>query len=101
MVVAKQEALASLTVAGAKGAPVIKGGILYNNLLKAIRRGGDSRVAIEMETCKPKFFRLKANIQIHPDYLPEKILPVVEQKLRSTFSFQARAFGQPVALSRG
>ncbi len=65
------------------------------NLLKAIRRGGDSRVAIEMETYKPKFFRLKANIQIHPDYLPEKDSSGYEQKLRSTFSFQARTFGQP------
>ncbi len=88
-----------ITVAGTNGATIESGSVLYDNLLKAIRKGGDSRVAIEMQSYQPRFFRLKANIQIHPDYLVEKILPTVEEKLRSTFSFKARSFGQPVALS--
>jgi len=45
------------------------------------------------------FFRLIANIKVDPDYLPEKVLPEIEQQLRLVFSFKQRSFGQPVSLS--
>ena len=43
--------------------------------------------------------RLDATVKVDPDYLPEKVLAAVEQKLRERFSFEARQFGQPASLS--
>ncbi len=36
---------------------------------------------------------------VDPAYQPEKVTVAVEQMLRTQFSFDARAFGQPVSLS--
>src|SRR5207244_679497 len=38
-------------------------------------------------------------VYVAPDYLPDRVLAAVEVALRARFSFEARAFGQPVALS--
>jgi hypothetical protein len=88
-----------LTVAGTNGAAVLKDDTLYTNLLTAIRQSGDPRVHIELASYKPIFFRIAANIKVNSDYLPEKVLPAIEEELRSVFSFKARSFGQPVSLS--
>lgn len=95
----KQRRCIFVTVAGTNGAAVSKNAPLYKNLLKAMSQSGDPRVHVEVESYRPLFFRLSANIKMHPDYLPEKVLPVVEQQLRSAFSFRERSFGQPVTLS--
>jgi hypothetical protein len=86
-----------LTVAGANGALVEDE--LSQKLLAAIRKFGDSRVNVIVESYQPLFFRITANIKIEDDYLPEKILPEIEKKLRAAFSFRERTFGQPVAVS--
>jgi hypothetical protein len=88
-----------VTVAGAKGAEVKADGELYKNLLKALRQFGDPAVPLIVESYQPRLFRLSAAVKVHPDYLVEKVLAAVEQKLRESFSFEARTFGQPVNLS--
>jgi predicted phage baseplate assembly protein len=88
-----------ITVAGSNGALVESGDDLYINLLKAIRQSGNGPVSIELNSYKPVYFRVSINIKVDADYLPDKVLPMVEDQLRGVFSFKARQFGQPVALS--
>ncbi|HLL15382.1 MAG TPA: putative baseplate assembly protein [Pyrinomonadaceae bacterium] len=86
-----------LTVAGANGAAIESP--LDKNLLAALRAAGDPAVPLEVASYQPRLFRLKAKVRVHPDYLPENVLAEVERSLRARFSFDARAFGQFVALS--
>jgi hypothetical protein len=88
-----------VTIAGAGGAEVEEDSKLGVNLMTAMRESGDPRVPLQIKTYQPRFFRLSATLSIHPDYLSEIVLAAVEQKLRDTYSFEARAFGQPVHLS--
>lgn len=88
-----------VTVAGAEGADIKTDSELYKNLLDAVRKAGDPRVTVTLATYVPQFFRLSANLKIHPDYLVDKVLTAVEQSLQSAFSFAERRFGQPVRYS--
>ncbi|MGB9182311.1 MAG: putative baseplate assembly protein [Pyrinomonadaceae bacterium] len=89
-----------VTIAGPAGATIAKTGDPYEKLLAAMLASGDPTVPLNVESYTPRLFRIVARVKVkQPDYLPEKVLPVVEQKLRDEFSFDARRFGQPVALS--
>lgn len=88
-----------VTVAAAKGAEVKSDSALYKNLLTAMRKAGDPAVPLLVQSYEPRLFRLTAAVRVDPDYLPEKVLAAIEQQLRASFSFDARAFGQPVHLS--
>ena len=88
-----------LTVAGAKGAPVDNTNPLCQNLTTALQKAGGPHVPLAIQSYEPRFFRVTAHIQVHPDYLAEKVLAAVEQQLRERFSFDEREFGQPVARS--
>jgi hypothetical protein len=88
-----------VTVAGPEGAKVEDGSELQKNLLKAMRQAGDPRVPLLIRSYQLGLFRVAAAIKIASDFLPDKVLTEVEQKLRDMFSFDSRAFGQPVHLS--
>ena len=88
-----------LTIAGPDGAAVEAGGKTYDSLLTALQQAGDPHVRIQMKTFRAAFFRLKAKIKVDPDHLVEKVFGDVETTLRAAFSFETRAFGQPVVLS--
>ncbi len=86
-----------ITVAGTDGAIVEQD--LHDTLLTAINNAGNERVAITLESYRPAFFQVVANIHPDPAYLPEIILADIEQRLRDEFSFESRGFGQPVTYS--
>jgi predicted phage baseplate assembly protein len=86
-----------LTVAGTAGATVEQD--LYKKLVSAIQQAGIPGVPVTVVSYQARFFRLVANIQVDPAYLPDLVLPAVEKELRGHFSFSNRSFGQPVALS--
>jgi len=88
-----------VTVAGANGAEVKADSELYANLVKALRQFGDPGVSLRLASYQPRLFRLSAAIKVDADFLSDKVLAAVEQKLRASFSFEARTFGQPVHLS--
>jgi len=88
-----------LTVAGAEGVEVSPDSALYKNLLDPLRQFGDARVPLTIASYEPRFFRLAAAVHTGADFLPEKVLAEVETKLRESFSFGAREFGQPASLS--
>jgi predicted phage baseplate assembly protein len=88
-----------VTVAGSQGAEVSESSDLYQNLLKAMRSSGNPLVPLQVKSYKAGLFRLAAALKIDSTFLPDKVLGEAEEKLRRTFSFSARAFGQPVHLS--
>jgi len=88
-----------VTVAGPDGVEIKADSDLYKNLLAAMQQAGDPYVPLRVQTYLPAYFRLAGGVKVHPDHLPEKVLDAVEQALRAQFSFAARQFGQPVALS--
>jgi hypothetical protein len=88
-----------VTVAGSQGAEVKDDSQLYLHLLRAIQAAGDPQVQVVVKSYQPRVFRLVGAVKIAADFLPEKVLAEVDRKLRDTFSFAARAFGQPVHLS--
>lgn len=88
-----------VTVAGSQAAEVKDDSQLHVHLLSAMQAAGDPQVHLEVKSYQPRVFRLAAAVKIDPDFLPEKVLAEVGRKLRNTFSFAARAFGQPVHLS--
>ena len=87
-----------VTIAGPGGAAIAEGGTLHTDLLGQMRAAGDPHVPLTVRGHLQRFFRLKAKVRIHPDYLPEKVLPEVEATMRGRFSFDARSFGQPITL---
>jgi len=88
-----------LTVAGAEGVEVDPDGDLGKKLVGALRLAGDPRVPLVFESYQPRFFILSAAVKVDPAHLPEKVLAALEEKLRESFSFGARAFGQSANLS--
>jgi hypothetical protein len=88
-----------VTVAGPNGANVKEDSKLYANLLQAMKNSGNPLVPLQVKSYQARLFRLVASLKLDPTYLSEKVLQQAEQKLRDTFSFAARAFGQPVHLS--
>jgi len=88
-----------LTVAGSQGAAVDESSLLYSNLVKAIGLAGDPSVRFWVKSYRPRLFRVAAALKLDPDLLPDTVVQNVTGRLRDDFSFQARAFGQPVHLS--
>lgn len=88
-----------ITVAGIDGAEVADRSTLQTNLLAAMRAAGDEFVPIVVRSYRGVTFKVVAGIRVDPDFIAENVLAAVESALRSQFSFDARAFGQPVALS--
>ena len=88
-----------LTVAGPSGAEIPADSATYQNLLAALQQAGDPFVSLRVKSFQSAYFRLAAKIKINPDYETDLVLAEVEQTLRAQFSFDARAFGQPVMMS--
>ena len=88
-----------VTVAGPDGAEIRSDSAVYANLLAAMRNAGDPHVPIRIKSYRSVTFRLAGRIKTLAEYRREKVLEEVETALRSDFSFDARAFGQPVNLS--
>ncbi|TFH50624.1 MAG: hypothetical protein E4G89_02995 [Methanothrix sp.] len=72
---------------------------LHSDLVGSIRVAGDSVQPFIVDTYKPCFFNLKADVFIDKKYKIVIIEQKIQEKLVSAFSFQKRNFGQPVASS--
>jgi uncharacterized phage protein gp47/JayE len=84
-----------LTIASADGLidstePIIP------NLLGSIAKTSESGVNVFIKAYTPINFKLNAVVQIAQGYQTALVQPAIEAALRSTFSFAARSFGQPV-----
>jgi predicted phage baseplate assembly protein len=88
-----------ITVAGPDGAEIKPNSDTYANLLTALQQSGDPFVSLRVKSYRPASFRFAGRVKVNPDYQTEAVLAAVEEALREQFSFDVRAFGQPVFLS--
>ena len=87
-----------LTVAAQGGAVADQD--LLSRLYAAMRRSGDAHIPLEIQSPPPTPFKMDATLEIHPDFVQERVGATVRSALESAFSFEARSFGQEVALSK-
>ena len=88
-----------ITVAGPDGAEIKPNSDTYVNLLAALQQSGDPFVSLRVKSYRPASFRFAGKVKVNPDYQTDAVLAAVEKALRDQFSFDVRAFGQPVFLS--
>ena len=88
-----------LTVAGPGGEVLAEDGSVITKLKEALRAYGDPFVAFTVKTYRQAFFRLEGTVTIHSDHVSETVMAEVTADLQRRYVFEARAFGQPVALS--
>jgi predicted phage baseplate assembly protein len=88
-----------VTVAGIDGAAVAPRSVLQASLLSAMQKAGDGFVPIAIKSYREATFKVVAAVKVDPAYVTGAVLAAVEAALRASFSFAARAFGQPVTLS--
>lgn len=88
-----------LTVAGPNGAELKSDSPIIDKLKTAISKTGDPQTPIKVESYKKVYFKIAADINVMPDYIPDKVLKAATEALRDTFSFSKREFGQAVKLS--
>jgi predicted phage baseplate assembly protein len=88
-----------LTVAGPKGVAIPEGGTTHQDLLEAMGKAGDPNTPLQVDSFSAVRFQIEAKVKVHSDHLRKKVLADIESKLRSHFSFEARRFGQPVAIN--
>lgn len=88
-----------VTVAGVNGALLSDDGDTIRNLARALREYGNPLVSVRVRGFRPATFRLAATVTAAADRGPETVLAAVKAALAARFSFAARDFGQPVALS--
>lgn len=88
-----------VTVAGPGGKELPPGSSTYDNLLKAYRKFGDPLVGFDLLSFKPVHFRLGLRVATDPAHVADDVLAAVDAAMHEAFSFEARDFGQTVALS--
>lgn len=88
-----------LTVAGVDGAVLEEDGAVIANLKEALREYGDPFVAFTVKSYRQSLFQIHGTVTIHADHVIDTVMAVVTADLSQRYSFDARKFGQPVALS--
>jgi hypothetical protein len=91
--------VACVTVAGVGGAAVVPGTPQYANLVQAMLAAGDGTLAVALCSYVPVTFTVDATVTPDPALVGADVLSAVKATLAATFSFSARAFGQPVFAS--
>jgi predicted phage baseplate assembly protein len=88
--------LVYITVADANGDEVASTSDLYKNLRDAINSARDPLRSVEIGSFQPRYFDVDARVLIDPAYEWEDVKSEIESVLVDRFSFNERAFGQPV-----
>ncbi len=89
----------AITLAGPAGKLVPPAGPVATSLLAALKAGGDPHVAVTLLSYLDSTFHVGIRVKIAADHESETVLAAVEAALRSAFSFDGRALGQPVQQS--
>jgi len=73
-----------------------EGGDRLDDLAASLRTHGDPRVEVVVLAGTTETFRLALKVAVDPAYETDAVLAAVEAALRDAYSFDARAFVQPV-----
>jgi Baseplate J-like protein len=86
-----------LTVAGSGGAALPPGNLTLANLVAALQSYGNPNVVIYAQTFLETTFGLSADLRYDPLYDATAVQAAVLQRLRQTYSFASRSFGEGVS----
>ncbi len=85
-----------ITVAGADGASIDRNSPQWSNLVSGMQSAGDSAHLVQIDNFQQAYFKLTANIVVDPRRELPVVMAQVNQVLRQSFSFAARALAQTV-----
>ncbi len=88
-----------LTVAGPDGEILAEDGSVITKLKESLRTYGDPFVAFTVKPYRQAWFEAAGTVTIDPNHVSDVVMDAVSVDLGQRYSFEARAFGQPVALS--
>jgi predicted phage baseplate assembly protein len=88
-----------LTVSGPEGDVLVEYGTVISSLTGALRQYGDPLVALTVKSYRPVLFQVHGTVTVDSDHVVETVLAAVKTALQERYRFDARAFGQSVALS--
>ncbi|MBS0179719.1 MAG: putative baseplate assembly protein [Nitrospira sp.] len=88
-----------LTVAGPAGELLDEEGSVITKLKEALRTYGDPFVAFTVKPYRQAWFEVEGTVTIDPDHVNEVVMNAITADLEQRYAFEARSFGQPVALS--
>ncbi|MBA5872982.1 MAG: putative baseplate assembly protein [Nitrospira sp. CR1.2] len=88
-----------LTVAGPDGEILTEDGSVITKLKESLRTYGDPFVAFTVKPYRQAWFEIDGTVTIDSDYVSDVVMDAVSVDLEQRYCFEARAFGQPVALS--
>jgi len=88
-----------ITVAGEEGAALSPTNPVLTRLVGALRSSGDPLVRFEVQPYRAAHFNARLRVKRDPAHAPEAVFAAIEDALHAAFSFEAREFGQSVALS--
>ena len=89
----------AITLAAPEGTQVTPSGPIATGLHAALSAAGDPHVAVALLPYLASTFHIGIRVKCAEDYESETVLAGVEAALRSAFSFDRRALGQPVQQS--
>lgn len=88
-----------LTIAGEAGKPLTPASPVWQNLLAALKAGGDPHVPLRLLALKASTFSIGLKVKCDPAYDSAAVLAAVEAALRARYAFAVRELGQPVQQS--
>ena len=88
-----------LTVAGPAGELLEEDGSVITKLKASLRTYGDPFVVFTVKPYRQAWFEVEGTVTIDPDHVIEVVMDAISAGLQQRYAFEARAFGQPVALS--
>lgn len=88
--------LVHITIGGAADIEIAAHSDLYQNLVTALRKYGDPYQPFRVEMREKIIVAGSASVRVHPDSLWSSVMPRVQAALLDAFSYDRRAFGQPL-----
>ena len=88
-----------ITISGPEGEIVDDSSKTYEKLLAALENAGDPYTQFSILPYRPAYFKLDAGLYVDADYQDDLVLEAAHATLRENFSFDSRAFNQPIHLS--
>ena len=88
--------LVHITIADDGGQTVDKSSETYTHLVAAIDAARDPTAEVQVDKFEPQTFNVKATVLYDAHYLPDDVQANIKDALKQAFSWDRRAFAQPV-----